>query len=459
MGYSEVLCTICGVSFNIGRVRRKDEPKSAAWDCYNAPNSYQEADVPDGFSECGETSGCTYYSRNLDNGCYKSPWHNPEAEQDRSDPSLEHIAGPGCKYECACGGAYTGNEISFEEMQGCTTFQCLVRKRNDWKPACDDEEFEQDPNFPMFLSGLHDRMPEREIGYVDAMHPMRHNMQEHSPDDVFWDDDWERNDYSSLPFHPWCLEVYKRASKTWFDGKNDHMVGLVNWWRHRTSKETFSGRFSSTSRSDDVGRLNDQWWNHEHGTEYAAANPPFIPNLAKVIANATAAEPVDGNSGVFDLPADTNLSPSPGDGFAKLPAELKLEILSSLSSEDICNLRLVSRSFRQLPLSLFRDMLATNLNFFWEASPAKDQTPYPFLATTTAQKFVDSPPDSRNPVPVPNLLDTSNTNWYKLYYSLRRGMRNGELKGLANRNRIWNDCQSILESIVKHWDEWQSERD
>jgi hypothetical protein len=31
MGYSEVVCRICGVSFNIGRIRKADEPPSHGW--------------------------------------------------------------------------------------------------------------------------------------------------------------------------------------------------------------------------------------------------------------------------------------------------------------------------------------------------------------------------------------------------------------------------------------------
>lgn len=74
-GYNEILCTICGASFNIARVRRQDEPKSAAWNCYGAPDSYVHADE---FYYCDKESGCTYYSRELDDGIYRSPWQKAE---------------------------------------------------------------------------------------------------------------------------------------------------------------------------------------------------------------------------------------------------------------------------------------------------------------------------------------------------------------------------------------------
>ena len=32
MGYVEIVCQLCGVSFAIGRLRRPDEPQEAAWD-------------------------------------------------------------------------------------------------------------------------------------------------------------------------------------------------------------------------------------------------------------------------------------------------------------------------------------------------------------------------------------------------------------------------------------------
>lgn len=353
-------------------------------------------------------------------------------------------------------------------MQTCTTFQCLIRKRKDFQPVPDDTTFEKSPNFPMYLSGLCDSMPDREFGTIETMYPMRHNMQNHSPDDICWGgagseepNENESNHFYSMPFHPSCLEIYTRASKSWFDeddNEEDYMLGLLDWWRNGISEQIFSEDAGPRSRCGGIGRLNEQWWSHENGTEYVAANPFFIPNLAKVITDATTPQPIDGNSGAFDLPANTNFSPSPGDLFATLPAELRLNILTELSSEDICNLRLVSRSFRQLPLSLYHDMLVKNMDFFWEAWPAKDQTPYPYLATTTAEKLQNGAFVPRDPVPAPNQLDLSRTNWYKLYYGLRRAIRNGELKGLANRSRIWEDCESILESIVEHWDEWEEER-
>ena len=60
----------------------------------------------------------------------------------------EHIAGPACGHK----GGYSGHRISVEEMRGCTTLQCLVRKPDGWHPEDDDEGFEREGRH--FLSGL-----------------------------------------------------------------------------------------------------------------------------------------------------------------------------------------------------------------------------------------------------------------------------------------------------------------
>ena len=57
MGYSEVLCHICGVSFNIRRFRTDKEPRSAAWgdECAFA-NVFDPEDCP-------QDGGCYYVKR------------------------------------------------------------------------------------------------------------------------------------------------------------------------------------------------------------------------------------------------------------------------------------------------------------------------------------------------------------------------------------------------------------
>lgn len=99
MGYSEILCTICGVSFNIARIRREGEQKSAAWGYYKHSDSYVSAEEPDAFEYCGKKSGCTYYSRELDDGIYRSPWQKIEKDEDAADEDGDENAGLVSQYQ------------------------------------------------------------------------------------------------------------------------------------------------------------------------------------------------------------------------------------------------------------------------------------------------------------------------------------------------------------------------
>jgi hypothetical protein len=61
-------------------------------------------------------------------------------------------------------------------MKGCRTLQCLLRKKIDWRPEPDDQDFESEGNY--FLTGVGD-------GYIDFSHvdlnPVRHGVQENWP--------------------------------------------------------------------------------------------------------------------------------------------------------------------------------------------------------------------------------------------------------------------------------------
>ncbi|KAK7184551.1 hypothetical protein DPSP01_012858 [Paraphaeosphaeria sporulosa] len=82
MGYSEVLCNICGVSFNIGRIRTPTEPRSAAWSRFGpVPSDFHVSDSPenrygstDSFvdgvrnswvGECPRDAGCMFTFRKI----------------------------------------------------------------------------------------------------------------------------------------------------------------------------------------------------------------------------------------------------------------------------------------------------------------------------------------------------------------------------------------------------------
>jgi len=97
-----------------------------------------------------------------------------------TEPHHEHIAGPGCLEDRG----YRGSEISIEEMKGCTTVQCLVRKNDNWTPEPDDEDFELQSDF--FLSGLSDHMPSRDMR-SPTVTPARHGLAEPNADTCVWD--------------------------------------------------------------------------------------------------------------------------------------------------------------------------------------------------------------------------------------------------------------------------------
>ena len=88
---------------------------------------------------------------------------------------FEHLAGPGCIHY----GGYSGHGITAEQMRGCTTVQCLVRKTPEWRPGPDDQSFELDGKY--FLTGLSGGMPSRDKGNPQFV-PIRHGHEGLFPD-------------------------------------------------------------------------------------------------------------------------------------------------------------------------------------------------------------------------------------------------------------------------------------
>ena len=92
---------------------------------------------------------------------------------------LEHLAGPGCSHH----GGYSGFRITAEQMRGCATVQCLVRKTADWTPEPDDQSLELDGEY--FLTGLSGRMPSRNERGPEFV-PVRHGHEDLHPDTYFF---------------------------------------------------------------------------------------------------------------------------------------------------------------------------------------------------------------------------------------------------------------------------------
>ncbi|KAF5594366.1 uncharacterized protein FSUBG_9468 [Fusarium subglutinans] len=415
MGYSEVLCHICGVSFNINRSRTDKEPRSAAWGyqslAINPENSHGRWGCyyvkRDGVQEPGAAS--------LEPVKYIPPQMEPEDSSDDGwtsdtpDDDWEHIAGPECEYN----GAYNGY-------------------RDDWQPERDDQDFETSGNF--FLSGLSDDMPSRDMGWP-SVSPSRHGMSDVSAENIIWDP--EGADESCMPFHPACFEIFKRASLHRY-GTVD-IECLMKWWRLEPTYEDLHG----FPRHPAVKKAQEQWWSHERGDEFLVANPCFVPGLDDLL-QSTRVEHTLGNES--SLPGTTiSMEPAPSDPFSKLPSEIIREILIHLSFKDLANLRLTSRVFLHLPNTVLYEVTVRETPWLYEAWSS---LPISFWATTTQAEIeeeIERGGDIRaTPQPV-RLLGKAETDWLRLQVEVWKNWK--PLLGLQNRRRIWDDCQEILNRV------------
>lgn len=406
----------------------------------------------------------------------------PQSEiRDSNLSSYEHIAGSlDCQlnFDCPESG-YNGHAISADEMRGCNTLQCLARKRPGWKTAPDDQEFEKNGDF--FLGGLSDYAPSRDLTWP-TFFPVRHGCDTPPTDNHFWFS--ETANEVAMPFHPTCLEVFKRVSLL-RNGSIDY-DGLIDWWILEGDYDAFHA-FPRDPAVD-----TSQWFQHSPGDEFLAANPCFIPGLPAIMASSDrSSDPVfNHNTGAFPGKFPTTFS---GDPFSKLPQELKLMVLSYLGLIDIANIRLASRCFRQLSQGFFRSLILRDMPWLWEAWSSME---YSIWANTKAselkkrdkqhveriteiehalkvlaeeahdsgdesinqnavsalQRLADDERSKSIPLPTPApLLDADKTDWYLLLTKMARtGTR---LLGLRNRRRIWKDCEEILDRIDRYRDE------
>jgi hypothetical protein len=91
MGYSEVYCSICGVSFNIARIRHKDEPEEAGWgnfgrwDCSFVGNHSYEMD------ECYKDGGCSVLKAQLGEWGWRVKSRYRTARRSDRPRSFDHL--------------------------------------------------------------------------------------------------------------------------------------------------------------------------------------------------------------------------------------------------------------------------------------------------------------------------------------------------------------------------------
>ncbi|KAF4501927.1 hypothetical protein FAGAP_1902 [Fusarium agapanthi] len=436
MGYSEVLCHICGVSFNISRSRTDKEPRSAAWGHSLAINP----------GNIHSQWGCYYVKRDgvQDPGAassepikYIPPKMDPEDSfddewtSDTPDGEWEHIAGPECDYN----GTYNGNHISAQAMKHCQTSQCLVPKGDDWQAERDDQDFEHSCTF--FLSGLSDYMPSRDLDWP-SVSPPRHGMSDVSADNIIWDP--EDVDESCMPFHPTCFEIFKRASLHRY-GTVD-VECLMKWWRLEPTYEDFHG----FPRHPAVKKAQEQWWSHERGDEFLVANPCFVPGLEDLLQSTRMEHTLGNGPSLSGTTMSTKTAPS--DPFSKLPTEMIREILIHLSFKDLANLRLTSRVFLHLPNTVLYEVTVRETPWLYEAWSS---LPISFWATTT-QAEIEQMMEHRGsiiaaPQPV-KVLGKGETDWLHLQVEVSKNWKT--LLGLQNRRRIWDDCEEILNRVDEY---------
>lgn len=116
------------------------------------------------------------------------------------------------------------------------------------------------------------------------------------------------------------------------------------------------------------------------------------------------------------------------DPFSSLPTELALMVLSYLPSPSIASLRLSSRTFRQIPIIVFRSLIQQDFPWLWEIEQ----------------------------------MEIKKTHWFMLYQSIRFTLSG--LKGIQNRKRIWGEIEEMVRRIegerregnIEGWDGWDT---
>ncbi|PYI32272.1 hypothetical protein BP00DRAFT_394798 [Aspergillus indologenus CBS 114.80] len=370
--------------------------------------------------------------------------YNPE--------DLEHIPAR----TCGQAHAYPGAAISVAEMRGCRTAQFLVHKsqaQETWKPDGLHEDWE--PAEEWFLSGVCDGMRSRDCGYPDVW-PARGGVETVAADNVSFVPMGPHE--LAMPFHPWCFDIFARQSKQHFNKIN--IDGLIKWRNSECSYEAFH----EFPRAGDVLESQEQWWDHKPGCEYLAANPLYVPGLPALLAEATKQETDTTDSN------DKEQSPSPAlavDRLSSLPLDLRLHIIGFLDAADITCLRAASRVFTHLPNGVWYRLVREEMPWLWEAWDDSEITHAPSWWTTLNANEVKFVNDARNhyakvlgakpteqddlvdylvpwPVAVPEQvrLERVNTDWHRVFTRVKSQW--SQLKGLRNRQRIWEDVAEII---------------
>lgn len=231
--------------------------------------------------------------------------------------------------------------------------------------------------------------------------------------------------------------------------------------------------FWSFPRAQDVERAREQWWHHESGSEYLVANPIYVPGLPAILLGTIKDDERSFQSGMNRYTSSHTIQL---DLLSSLPREVRLLIIDHLSSSDIAHLSLASRTFTDLPNSVWYKLVRKEMPWLWEAWEESECTHTPLLWTkvsTAEVKFISNARNhysrilvedsymvrsdaekagaSRYPLPMemPEVKQLSrvDTNWRRVFTQIRLDW--DKLKGLQNRRRIWTDVEEIVRRIRK----------
>lgn len=271
------------------------------------------------------------------------------------------------------------------------------------------------------------------------------------------------------PFHPYCLEIFRRASKLRLGGAD--LLNLADWV-DRCDSNTPHHNSSEAPLHPAVDRGHDQWWCHRPGDEFLVADPLHSQGLSTLLEAAKRPQhDFDAKGSPFRKSGENPTAPT--DLYGKLPEKLRNMILAPLDSQDVANLRLASRSFRHLPYTLWHDLVKKEMPWIWEAWTDR---PYPHMSRTTKKELIAhdeaiqnrtqaaaalplgsqqktieeeriacDDAEFRKPRPVEQ-LDRFHTDWYYLYCQLRREWKT--IKGLQNRERIWKAAEFVIRRVA-----------
>ncbi|KAJ6789438.1 hypothetical protein PWT90_00239 [Aphanocladium album] len=511
---TDIRCQLCGVSGNIGRMRLASEPPEAASRCMRGGVPVtNEADcvgcfvvTDDGTEDDDDAADVSFVPEETENpkdakyeymstppgvsgeDCFDEmsdddddddsemdmdanaksyrqfltglpsdncniivPLTDEYKKRDQTWRSREHISGPNCVLH----NAYSGENITAEELRGCNTLQLFCPKSNEWEPEKGDEDFEIQEECPIYLSGLRDHFDSKSNA-ATVFVPMRHQQEEFHVHN--WASAASDRYLAAMPFHPACFEVFKRASLKRFNTID--VAGLMGWYQ---VESTYHFTDKVFPHDEAVKRATkNQGWDHVEGDEWIAANPCFVPALQVEMQQLATTE-----------------------SFASPP----LGHAASISDEidEIAQMNLSSEASSNLPQSFYFGHIRHEMPWIWETWCARA---YSGWATKSQSEITKAPlalshqrgylknwikaietegesstqkraqlrdlntqlkeleaQNSFIPEPVAaTLLPRQGTDWRKLYFALQNMAENSS--GLRNRERVWRCCNYILDRIA-----------